>query len=73
MAAIILNKGMAGNPKLTMAMLGLMGLMLRLEFNLGAVAFVLSGKALHALLEAHVCQHPEARPASMDEHRPTWH
>ncbi|HTD07206.1 hypothetical protein [Undibacterium sp.] len=55
MAAIILNRGMEGHPRLAMAMLGLIGLMLSLEFNLGAVMFVLSGKAVHSLLEAHVC------------------
>ncbi|MES2103189.1 MAG: hypothetical protein V4634_04160 [Pseudomonadota bacterium] len=58
---MILNRGMDGHPRLTMAMLGLIGLIFslifRLEFNMGAVAFVLSGKAVHALLEAHVCPH----------------
>ncbi|GGC61405.1 hypothetical protein [Undibacterium terreum] len=57
MTRIILNKGMKGHPRLTMALLGLISLMLKLEFNLGAVVFVLSGKAVHALLEAHVCPH----------------
>ncbi len=62
MTAMILNRGMDGHPRLTMAMLGLIGLMLRLEFNMGAVAFVLSGKAVHALLEAHICPHESSEP-----------
>lgn len=63
MTAIILPRGMQGHPRLTMAMLALMGLMLRLEFNLGAVALVLSGKAVHAVLASHVCPRLQIRAA----------